>query len=160
MLSFTLCIIQDEDRLAMIYREKRPNIHKWNFVGGKIESGESIKAAAKREAEEETKLTIGNLQFRGIVKWNNLDGMYVYFTNSFQGMLQSSNEGKVEWKEIDWILNSDDVVSNIPKFLPHILDLSTLPKEHHFHYNAETGAIIKYEQSSLTERTEINLIHS
>ncbi len=140
MLSYTLCIIQQQNKLAMLFREKHPNKNKWNFVGGKIEQDEKIIDAAKREAEEETSLTIHNIQYRGIVKWNNTDGMYVYYSNEFDGELASSNEGNVEWKEIDWILTSHEVVRNIHYFLPFVLDLSLPPKVHHFYYD-DSGQI-------------------
>src|SRR5690606_41879247 len=134
-LTYTLCIMENNGKLAMLFRNKNPNKHKWNFVGGKIEEGEDITAAAKREAEEETGLTLNSITFRGIVKWNNQDGMYVYYSNNFTGELQSSNEGIVEWKSIDWINHSPDVVSNIPYFLASIFNFVVQPKFHHFFYD-------------------------
>ena len=150
MLTYTLCIIENNGKLAMLFRTKSPNKHKWNFVGGKIEDGEDITAAAKREAEEETGLKLHSIAFRGIVKWNNQDGMYVYYSNDFTGELQSSNEGIVEWKSIDWINESKDVVSNIPYFLPSILNLKEQPKTHHFFYD-QHGKIMEREVTVLEE---------
>ncbi|MBB6453764.1 8-oxo-dGTP pyrophosphatase MutT (NUDIX family) [Salirhabdus euzebyi] len=52
----------------MLFRNKKPNKDKWNFVGGKIEPGETHEQAAIREAEEETGLTIKEIIYRGVVK--------------------------------------------------------------------------------------------
>ncbi|MFD6442385.1 NUDIX domain-containing protein, partial [Peribacillus sp. NPDC060186] len=62
----------------MLFRNKDPNKHKWNGVGGKIEPGETVDESMKREIIEETGLKVKGLTFRGIVTWNQTGGMYAY----------------------------------------------------------------------------------
>jgi ADP-ribose pyrophosphatase YjhB (NUDIX family) len=52
------------DGKLLLYRRLRPpEAGAWNIVGGKIDHMERAAAAARREAEEETGLTIGALDF-------------------------------------------------------------------------------------------------
>ena len=62
----TLCYIEREGKLLLLYRNKKendPNEGKWIGVGGKIEEGETPQQALIREIQEEleTKITIGDL---------------------------------------------------------------------------------------------------
>ena len=54
-------IFDQEDNVLMIQTHKWSN--KWGIPGGKIQFGESSKAALKREIEEETNLQIESIQF-------------------------------------------------------------------------------------------------
>ncbi|MBB6453763.1 hypothetical protein HNQ94_002214 [Salirhabdus euzebyi] len=69
--------------------------------------------------------------------------MYVYYADTFEGPIVSTIEGNLEWKTLDWIYHSPNVVSNIPHFLPYILDLEKEPLEHRFYYD-KTGDILSY----------------
>lgn len=52
------------DRKLLLYRRvKAPEAGYWNIVGGKIDHGEAAIDAARREAEEETGLTFGRVDF-------------------------------------------------------------------------------------------------
>jgi 8-oxo-dGTP diphosphatase len=57
-----LAIVRDE-KLLLYRRTRAPEAGCWNIVGGKVDHLETALAAARREAEEETGLTIGNIQF-------------------------------------------------------------------------------------------------
>ena len=47
-----------EDRIVLIRRDKEPAKGLWTFPGGAVELGESVRAAARREAREETGLEV------------------------------------------------------------------------------------------------------
>lgn len=49
----------------MLFRQKDPNRHKWNGIGGKIEKGETIDESMEREILEETGLKVKGMSFRG-----------------------------------------------------------------------------------------------
>jgi ADP-ribose pyrophosphatase YjhB (NUDIX family) len=51
-------IIRQDDRIILIRRAKEPSQGLWTFPGGAIELGETLQAAARREALEETGLAI------------------------------------------------------------------------------------------------------
>ncbi|MDQ0455936.1 NUDIX domain-containing protein [Rhizobium paknamense] len=57
-----LAILRD-GKLLLYKRRKAPEAGYWNIVGGKVDVLEPAEQAARREVEEETGLTIGQLTF-------------------------------------------------------------------------------------------------
>jgi mutator protein MutT len=55
-IAAVLAVVVRDGRLLLVRRSHRPDAGKWGFPGGKIESGETIAAAALRELAEETGL--------------------------------------------------------------------------------------------------------
>ncbi len=60
-------IVERGDKILLLQRMDKNPIwdKKWEFPGGKIDDGEEAQVAAKREIEEETGLSISNLNFVG-----------------------------------------------------------------------------------------------
>lgn len=56
-------VILRDDRLLLCRRMKAPEAGYWNIPGGKVDHLEPALSAARREAEEETGLTIGKVEF-------------------------------------------------------------------------------------------------
>lgn len=53
---------------------------RWNGIGGHVEAGEGVRAAARRELREEAGLEVGALRLRGVVHETGLHGhAYVVF---------------------------------------------------------------------------------
>lgn len=52
-----------EGRLLLYRRVKAPEAGSWNILGGKVDHMETAEHAARREAEEESALSIGDLGF-------------------------------------------------------------------------------------------------
>lgn len=71
------------------------------FPGGHIEDNESIIDSIIREMQEETGLTISNLELCGIKDWIEFDGsrymVFLYKTSTYSGSIQSSSEGEIFW---------------------------------------------------------------
>ncbi len=65
-LGVGLAILRD-GKLLLCKRMKAPEAGHWNIVGGKVDHMEPAEQAARREAEEETGLTIGAIEF---VAWS------------------------------------------------------------------------------------------
>ena len=66
----TLCYLEKENSYLMLHRvkkEKDINKDKWIGVGGHFEFQESPEDCLIREVKEETGLTLGSFDFRGIV---------------------------------------------------------------------------------------------
>ncbi|MCD6547367.1 MAG: 8-oxo-dGTP diphosphatase [Nanoarchaeota archaeon] len=84
---------------------------KSNGIGGKIENGESIIEALKREVYEETGLKIKNAKLRGILNFPKFkDGewwrVYVFTSKDFNGNIKRKcNEGTLEWVPTNKLLN-------------------------------------------------------
>ncbi len=131
MLKYTICFIKQGDKLLMLNREYPTWMGMWNGVGGKIEKGEAPLPSIKREIYEETGLTIDHVIQKGIVTWSvdgvKTGGMYAFIAELPETVVYKTpaktDEGILDWKEIDWLLNPDNdgVVPNIPFFLPKML---------------------------------------
>jgi ADP-ribose pyrophosphatase YjhB (NUDIX family) len=57
-----LAILRD-GRLLLYRRTRPPEAGHWNIVGGKVDHMEPVESACRREAEEETGLSIGKVSF-------------------------------------------------------------------------------------------------
>ena len=97
----TLCYIEKDDKVLLLYRNKKENDlnqGKWIGVGGKFEEKESPDECLIREVKEETGLTISNLKLCGVKQAFYKDGtryiVYLYKTNTFTGELQFSSLNK------------------------------------------------------------------
>lgn len=147
-IKYTICFIRKKtpctDEILMLYRYKEPNIYKWNGVGGKLEKGETPLESCLREVDEETGLKIKNMNYRGFVSWNNEGGMYVFSAEYDEGEIIDCDEGVLNWKDIEWVKSSEEVVSNISYFLDAVFSKDQ-PVEHAFTYN-QVGDIIEYEK--------------
>ena len=53
--------LQHGDRLLLVRRGRAPSLGYYAFPGGRVEPGETLEAAARRELAEETGLTVGPL---------------------------------------------------------------------------------------------------
>ena len=103
-LNTTLCYIERDDAYLMLHRVKKKNDlnhDKWVGIGGKFEDGESPEECMRREAMEETGLSLDDLQLRGVVtfvsdRWDN-EYMFLYTCSRFSGSLTDCNEGVLEW---------------------------------------------------------------
>lgn len=103
-LNTTLCYIERDDAYLMLHRVKKKNDlnhDKWVGIGGKFEDGESPEECMRREAMEETGLSLDELRLRGVVtfvsdRWDN-EYMFLYTCSKFSGSLTDCNEGVLEW---------------------------------------------------------------
>lgn len=84
-------VIMREDGKILLYRSLRPpEAGFWNIVGGKVDHMEPSAEASRREAEEETGLKIGKVQFLCVAEkiiaadrqhWISM----IYLTRDFSG---------------------------------------------------------------------------
>ncbi|MBT9372362.1 NUDIX domain-containing protein [Rhizobium sp. CSW-27] len=84
-------VIERADGHILLYRRmKAPEAGYWNIVGGKVDHMEHSAAAARREAEEETGLSIGAIDFLCVSEHMiEADGQHwvsvLYRTRDFSG---------------------------------------------------------------------------
>lgn len=120
---------------------------RYNGVGGKVESGESIEEAVKREAEEEIGVTVGEMEkcaeltftFPHKEDWNQL--VHVYMTDSWTGDIVETEEMKPEWFAVSAIpyttMWPDDIF-----WLPKVLEGKSVKAKFSF---AEGDIIVSQE---------------
>ncbi len=123
-----MCMIYDNGKVVVQERTIREKTG-FTFPGGKVEPGESIVDSVIREVKEETNLDIDNLEYCGIKNWYDVENDYryivfVYKTSSYKGTLTSSDEGEVDWIELDK-LNDDNTVFQLMDTMKLFLDNDT-----------------------------------
>jgi 8-oxo-dGTP diphosphatase len=150
-LPYTICFCCYQQQVLMLYRALPPNAQLWNGLGGKIESGETPLVSVQREVQEEAGIDLGeatSLHFSGITTWelssrNAVKGMYVFIAHLSAQQAEridtlDTPEGVIAWKPLAWVcdLSNREVVDNIPRFLPLMLEDRT-PYEYFEPYENE-----------------------
>ncbi len=148
----TLIFIRCGDSILLI--KGAPNKRLWanqyNGIGGHIERGENIQAAAERELMEETGLT-AEISLRGIVAVDVDDkigiGIFVFYGEQFQGELISSQEGSLEWVKIGDI-DLFPVVEDVQLFINRIIKMEAgdPPFFAHSTYNMENKLVVSFKE--------------
>ncbi len=139
----TLIYAQRGDEVLMLYRHKEPNRGLWIAPGGKIEPGESPRACAIRELQEETGLQATAPELRAVIteispdpNWQWL--MFVYRTPVAAGAKAAGDgrEGRLRWVAIDDVL--DLPIPQADKlFFPYVIAPAGPPQEMLFQYDAD-----------------------
>lgn len=98
----------------------------YNGLGGHVERGESILAAARREVAEESGLTVKDLWLCASIAIDTGDAdtgiaMWV-FRGEAQGEPTASSEGEILWVPVSKILDLA-MVEDMPTLLPKVLAL-------------------------------------
>ena len=102
-----VCLIQDENKILLQNRVKE-DWKGYTFPGGHVEAGESFVDAVIREMKEETGLTVTNPKLVGIKQFPINNGRYIvllFKATEFTGNVTSSDEGDMEWIDIDELPN-------------------------------------------------------
>ena len=119
-----MCMITDAQGRVLVQERLPKPSNPWSgltFPGGHVEPGESVVASVIREVQEETGLTVSNLQNCGYIQWYNPDRQSQYFvflfkTSTFSGELKDSVEGKVKWMTLPEML-AGKLAPNMTKYL-------------------------------------------
>jgi 8-oxo-dGTP pyrophosphatase MutT (NUDIX family) len=128
MIVTTLCFLIKDDKVLLAMKKRGFGAGKFNGVGGKLEPGESVLAAAVREVEEEisVKLSESNLrhhatlffEFENKPGWNQK--CCVFVADSWRGSPGESEEMKPEWFKVD-NLPFENMWVDDPHWLPKVL---------------------------------------
>ncbi|MBP3963263.1 NUDIX hydrolase [Paenibacillus lignilyticus] len=131
MYKYTICFIEQGDKLLLLNRDRPPAMGLWNGVGGKLEAGGTPLAGVEREVAEETGLSLTNFRYCGIVSWQvdhvDIGGMYVFRVSVPEHIKLNTplriDEGLLEWKEKSWVLGKGNHGMGIiiPNYLPAVL---------------------------------------
>src|SRR3989344_6852580 len=103
-----LCIIHRHPRILLGMRKRGFGAGRWNGFGGKVELGESVEDAAKREVKEEAGLEIASIEKIGNIDFEFLNDPVVLEVNifradKFEGNPVETDEMKPQWFHVDEI---------------------------------------------------------
>jgi 8-oxo-dGTP pyrophosphatase MutT (NUDIX family) len=124
----TLCILVGNGRILLAKKKRGFGIGKWNGVGGKQEEGESIEAAAAREAKEEIGVVLKSMRKVAVLNfyfpespdkdWDQQ--VHVFIADKWDGDPKETEEMAPMWFGLDEIPFKemwDDDIHWMPKVL-------------------------------------------
>ncbi|HSX24699.1 MAG TPA: 8-oxo-dGTP diphosphatase [Candidatus Andersenbacteria bacterium] len=104
----TLCLIQQDDKILLGMAKRGKGQGKWNGFGGKVEEGETIEDATRREVLEESGVTVFNIKKVGILDFT-LPGeekiwqVHIFKALDYSGEIIETDEMKPQWFQISKI---------------------------------------------------------
>ena len=125
MRKLNLIVIFNKDLSKILFciRAKEPYKGLYNFVGGKVENGESNDEAAYRELFEETGISCNDIELEHFMDLN-----YFKYENNLQvyyGILKHNVDLVEEKNKLEWVAINEKILDN-SKFagnynIPHII---------------------------------------
>ena len=122
-LNLIVVFSDDLDKVLFFIRAKEPYKGLYNFVGGKVENGETNDDAAYRELFEETGISREDIELDHFMDLN-----YFKYENNLQvyyGILKHEVNLIEEKNKLEWVTINDELLNN-SKFagnynIPHII---------------------------------------
>lgn len=98
----TLCFLRKDEKILLGMKKRGFGAGRWNGFGGKVEQGETIEEAAKRETIEESGIKVQDLEKFGVVNFTfegNEDILEVHFfeIKDYSGEPAETEEMKPKW---------------------------------------------------------------
>lgn len=128
-------IIVEDDRIVLVKRGHAPLLGEWSVPGGLLEVGETVRAAAVREALEETGLTVEARELLGVFDRviRDDDGKVLYhyvlidfFCRRVSGQLQAAGDAA----DARWVTQEQIEHMALPRETAEVIHLgfATSPK--------------------------------
>jgi len=121
----TLAMVVKDDKILLGMKKRGFGQGKWNGFGGKVEEGEAIEDAVRREVFEESGIEVLELSEVGILNFFFPDGkaqpeVHIFHVMKYESEPTESEEMKPEWFEISKI-PYDSMWADDPIWLPMFL---------------------------------------
>ncbi|XP_053327209.1 oxidized purine nucleoside triphosphate hydrolase [Spea bombifrons] len=102
----TLVLVVQPPRILLGMKKRGFGAGRWNGFGGKVQTGETIEEAAKRELWEESSLRVETLQKIGQIKFEFIGSteildVHVFRADDFTGEPTESEEMRPQWFELE-----------------------------------------------------------
>ncbi|XP_035470324.1 oxidized purine nucleoside triphosphate hydrolase isoform X1 [Scophthalmus maximus] len=104
----TLVLVVQPGRVLLGMKKRGFGAGKWNGFGGKVQPGETIEDAARRELQEESGLTVdalekvGNIKFEFVGETELLD-VHIFRADAYNGDPTESEEMRPRWFQCNQI---------------------------------------------------------
>jgi 8-oxo-dGTP diphosphatase/2-hydroxy-dATP diphosphatase len=98
----TLCIVRQNGEVLLGMKKRGFGVGRWNGFGGKIEEGETIEGAAKRELKEESGLETVEISEKGIIDFefensSKVLEVHIFTVPRFIGDIKETEEMIPKW---------------------------------------------------------------
>lgn len=122
MVNVVLGIVEREDKILLIKRERGDFVGLWGIPGGKVEECEHIDESIKREMLEEIGINMHFQEILGISSEimhdkNSTSLLYVCLLNMDSNALIENPEFSYKWFSKDDILKATDIIESDKKFI-------------------------------------------
>jgi 8-oxo-dGTP pyrophosphatase MutT (NUDIX family) len=143
----TLCLVLKGNKVLMKLAVRGISKGRWNFPGGKVDSGETPRQASDREVLEETGLKVSEARYHGKLFFA-FDGrpekdwyVHVFSAKRFAGELKESDEGPLKWFDAD-ALPVEFMWPGDRIWFPHVLAGTDIAGS--FTYDGKGQALLRY----------------
>ena len=104
----TLCIVHQPPRVLLGMKKKGFGAGWWNGFGGKLEEGESLEDAARREVKEEADIDVADLEKMGVIDFEFVGNpevleVHIFRSAEFSGTPVETDEMAPAWYPEDEI---------------------------------------------------------
>lgn len=148
----TLCYPIEDERVLLIEKKRGLGAGQYNGPGGKVEDGETVREAARREVREEVGLSVMSMEKLGELTFYFGDDpfmfVHVFRTFEFEGRARETAEADPEWFRFEDV-PYDEMWDDDRLWLPLLFDGETFAGT--FRFDADGEEFLDHELATDVE---------